>query len=281
MRGHAHRVGEPGLGGWQTAGAWTGPRCSPGGCSGSSSPSARRRRRRSGWSPASRASMPRSWARRTPRCAPASTASRTTSCPRALWRDGTLVKTWAMRGTLHLLVRDELPDATSARCRACARATTSPPGSAPTAFTREQADAMLAAIPEVLARKPLTRAELAAAVARKAKEPVLEEKLADGFGALLKPAAFAGDLVFAEGEGQKVRFTTPDVTPEDGEEAAQPHRPHLPGRLRPGAAGAVPALVRHAVARRGRPLAAGARGRGRGGRAGLDARRRRRGGRRR
>ena len=29
--------------------------------------------------------------------------------PAALWRDGTLVKTWAMRGTLHLLVRDDLP----------------------------------------------------------------------------------------------------------------------------------------------------------------------------
>ena len=28
---------------------------------------------------------------------------------RALWEDRTLVKTWAMRGTLHLLPADELP----------------------------------------------------------------------------------------------------------------------------------------------------------------------------
>lgn len=29
--------------------------------------------------------------------------------PRALWEERTLVKTWAMRGTLHLLPADELP----------------------------------------------------------------------------------------------------------------------------------------------------------------------------
>ena len=137
----------------------------------------------------------------------------------ALWRDGTLVKTWAMRGTLHLLVSDELPTYVGALSRLRPRHH-QPVWQRAYGVTREQADAMLAAIPKVLAREPLTRAELASAVARKAKEPALEEKLSDGFGALLKPAAFAGDLVFAEGEGQRVRFTTPGVTPEDGQEAA-------------------------------------------------------------
>ena len=140
--------------------------------------------------------------------------------PRALWRDGTLVKTWAMRGTLHLLARDELPVYVGALSRLRPRHH-QPAWQRAYGVPRELADAMLAAIPEVLARKPLTRAELAAAVARKAKAPELEEKLADGFGALLKPAAFAGDLVFAEGDGQKVRFAKPDVTPADGEEAAR------------------------------------------------------------
>ena len=32
---------------------------------------------------------------------------------------------------------------------------------------------------------------------------------------MLKPAAAAGELVFARGEGQKVRFTRPDWTPEE------------------------------------------------------------------
>jgi hypothetical protein len=139
--------------------------------------------------------------------------------PAALWRDGTLVKTWAMRGTLHLLVREELPTFAGALSRPRPRHH-QPAWQRAYGVTREQADAMLAAIPTVLARKPLTRAELASELARRTNMPELEEKLADGFGALLKPAAFAGDLVFAEGEGQRVRFTTPDVTPEDGEEAA-------------------------------------------------------------
>jgi hypothetical protein len=139
--------------------------------------------------------------------------------PEALWRDGSLVKTWAMRGTLHLLVREELPTYVGALSRLQPR---HHQGAWQRAYgvTREQADAMLAAIPRVLAREPLTRAELAAAVARRTKEPALEEKLSEGFGSMLKPAAFAGDLVFAEGEGQKVRFTTPGVEPEDGEKAA-------------------------------------------------------------
>jgi hypothetical protein len=138
--------------------------------------------------------------------------------PKALWRERTLVKTWAMRGTLHLLVREELPTYVGALSRPRPRHH-QPAWQRAYGVTREQADAMLAAIPEVLARKPLTRAELAAAVARRTKEPHLEEKLSEGFGSLLKPAAFTGDLVFAEGDGQKVRFTTPDVEPEDGEEA--------------------------------------------------------------
>ena len=39
----------------------------------------------------------------------------------------------------------------------------------------------------------------------------LREKLHQGFGAYLKPAAFRGRLCFGPGEGQRVRFTRPDV----------------------------------------------------------------------
>ena len=53
----------------------------------------------------------------------------------------------------------------------------------------------------------------------------LREKLGQGFGAYLKPAAFRGRLCFGPGDGQKVRFTRPDVwlgheiERPDGEEA--------------------------------------------------------------
>ena len=66
--------------------------------------------------------------------------------PAALWRDGTLVKTWAMRGTLHLLVRDELPTYVGALSR-LRRRHHQPAWQRAYGVTREQADAMLAAIP--------------------------------------------------------------------------------------------------------------------------------------
>jgi uncharacterized protein YcaQ len=38
----------------------------------------------------------------------------------------------------------------------------------------------------------------------------LDDKLKGGFGDLLKPAAFRGDLCFAPGDGRRVRFARPD-----------------------------------------------------------------------
>jgi hypothetical protein len=128
---------------------------------------------------------------------------------RALWTDRTLVKTWAMRGTLHLLPADELPAFVGAQ-RAI------PPRHHQAAWlkhhglTRAQADAILAAIPDALADAELTRDELATAVERLTGESGLAEKLSGGFGDLLKPAAFAGDLCFAPNAGRNVRFTRPD-----------------------------------------------------------------------
>jgi hypothetical protein len=128
---------------------------------------------------------------------------------RALWTDRTLVKTWAMRGTLHLLAAAELPAFVGAM-RAI------PPRHHQGAWlkhhglTRALADAILEAIPEALADGELTREELATAVERRTGESGLAQKLSGGFGDLLKPAAFAGDLCFAPNAGRNVRFTRPD-----------------------------------------------------------------------
>ena len=93
---------------------------------------------------------------------------------------------------------------------------------------REQAEAMLAAIPAALAGTQLTREELAAAVAERVGEPDLAAKLKGGFGDLLKPAAFTGDLCFAPGDGARVRFARPadllggwDPVDPEGEEAVE------------------------------------------------------------
>jgi hypothetical protein len=128
---------------------------------------------------------------------------------RALWEDRSLVKTWAMRGTLHLLRADELGLWVGAQSALRPRHHV---GSwlRHHGLTREQADAMLEAIPVALDGRQLTREELAAEVAGLTGIEGLDNKLKGGFGDLLKPAAFRGDLCFAPSDGQRVRFARPD-----------------------------------------------------------------------
>jgi uncharacterized protein YcaQ len=142
-----------------------------------------------------------------------------------LWERRELVKTWAMRGTLHLLDAAELPRYVGALARLRPRHHV-PAWLRYHGLEREQAEAMLAAIADALRGAVLTREELAAAVAERAGEPGLAERLKGGFGDLLKPAAFTGDLCFAPSDGQRVRFTRPadwlgGWEPVDAEHAAR------------------------------------------------------------
>src|SRR4051812_23375235 len=75
---------------------------------------------------------------------------------RALWADATLTKTWAMRGTLHLLPTAELPLWTGAQGAVRAR-TSSPVWLRHFGLTPEQAQAILDQVPAALAAGPLTR----------------------------------------------------------------------------------------------------------------------------
>ncbi len=127
---------------------------------------------------------------------------------RLAWEERALVKTWAMRGTLHLLPAGELARYVGALSRLRPRHHV-PAWLRAHGLERAQADAMLAAIPQALDGEPLTREALAAAVAERVGDPALAEKLGGGFGDLLKPAAFAGDLCFAPSDGRLVRFTLP------------------------------------------------------------------------
>ncbi len=127
----------------------------------------------------------------------------------ALWERRSLAKTWAMRGTLHLLPSDELP------LWVAALGVVKPRYHAASwqryyGLTREEAEAMLAAIAEALYYRVLTREELAQEVGRLVGSEELGGKLRDGFGALLKPSAFEGDLLFAPSVGRNVRFARPD-----------------------------------------------------------------------
>jgi winged helix DNA-binding protein len=129
--------------------------------------------------------------------------------PKALWEERSLVKTWAMRGTLHLLPAAELPMWVGAQ------GVLKPRYHAPSwlrhfGLTREEAEALIAAIPEALADRMLTREELAQEVGLIVGSEELGGKLRHSWGALLKPAAFRGHLLFAPSVGQNVRFARPD-----------------------------------------------------------------------
>lgn len=126
----------------------------------------------------------------------------------ALWRDRTLVKTWAMRGTLHLLPAAEFPlwQAALSTRRHYERSY----WQRGFGVSLEQLQTMLAAITRALDGRVLSREELAAEVGAITGSPELGDKLRQSWGALLKPAASEGLLCFGPSDGQLVRFTRPD-----------------------------------------------------------------------
>jgi Winged helix DNA-binding domain len=128
---------------------------------------------------------------------------------RALWEDRSLVKTWAMRGTLHLLPAAEFPlwqAALSTRRPWEAGAWQRGFGVSLTELER-----LNDAVAQALDGQLLTREELAARVAELTGSKQLGGKLRESWGALLKPAAALGLLCFAPSQGQQVRFTRPDT----------------------------------------------------------------------
>ncbi|PYT16054.1 MAG: winged helix DNA-binding domain-containing protein [Acidobacteria bacterium] len=130
---------------------------------------------------------------------------------RALWEDRTLVKTWAMRGTLHLLPASELPLWHAAL-------STSPRYLRPALWqkyfgiTLDELDHLTEAIAAALDGRVMTREELVQEVGRLTGSPAFGVKLAESsWGTILKPAAFTGRLCFGPSLGQRVRFTRPDT----------------------------------------------------------------------
>jgi hypothetical protein len=129
----------------------------------------------------------------------------------ALWEDRTLVKTWAMRGTLHLLPAAELP-LWHAALRTSKRYRTPAFWRRCFGITLEDVDRLTEAIGAALDGRVMTREELAREVGRLTGSAAFETGLAQGgWGTILKPAAFAGHLCFAPSVGQRVRFTRPDT----------------------------------------------------------------------
>lgn len=130
-----------------------------------------------------------------------------TDVAKTLWQDRILIKTWAMRGTLHLLTASDFPRYIAARRIFAPRR--------PRSYyqyhgiTPDELDAIRESIPKILNSTPITRQELAEAIAQHTGVPGLQHVLLSGWGALLKPSAFQGDICFGPNRGQNVTFVRP------------------------------------------------------------------------
>jgi hypothetical protein len=141
----------------------------------------------------------------------------------ALWESRELVKTWAMRGTLHLLPAEEYPIWVAAlgqfdhyRRPGWLRGW---------GLTVAEMEELIEAVGAALDGEPLTRDELGDRVERATGSAHAGQIVRGSWGSMLKPAAFQGLLCFGPNAGQKVRFTRPsewlgaDVAPHDPDEA--------------------------------------------------------------
>jgi hypothetical protein len=108
---------------------------------------------------------------------------------RALWEERSLVKLWAMRGTLHLLPAHEL--GTWLGALGTYDHYLKPAWLRAFAITQEELERLIDAIGEALNGQPQTREELGAAVARLSRSPALEEKVRESWGSApsARPAA--------------------------------------------------------------------------------------------
>ncbi|HEY1337657.1 MAG TPA: winged helix DNA-binding domain-containing protein [Bryobacteraceae bacterium] len=128
---------------------------------------------------------------------------------RALWRDRTLVKTWAMRGTLHILPSGELP-LWHAALRISPRFLKPERWKKYFGITMDDLDRLTDAIADALEGRVLTREDLVREVTRLTGMPAAAN-IAQSWGLFLRPAAFTGRLCFGPSVGQRVQFTRPDT----------------------------------------------------------------------
>ena len=123
--------------------------------------------------------------------------------------EGRLIKTWAMRGALHLLPPEEAGAFLS--LLAAGRSWERPSWQRYFGVTSELMDALRRTVREALDGTVLTREELVAAVTAQRGLGHIGEELRSGWGTLLKPLAWQGDLCFGPSRGGRVTFMLPEA----------------------------------------------------------------------
>jgi hypothetical protein len=140
---------------------------------------------------------------------------------RALWDDRSLVKLWAMRGTLHLLPAAELGMWLAGL--GTYDHYLKPVWLRNFGITPEDVEELIEAVGAALDGKLRTRVELSAEVGRVTGSSAMAERLQQSWGAYLKPASYRGMLCFGPSEGQRVRFTRPGSWIPGGVQRVEPH----------------------------------------------------------
>jgi len=123
-------------------------------------------------------------------------------------RDGRLIKTWAMRGTLHLLKPDDAGAFLS--LMASGRNWERPSWQRYFGVSPKQIQRLRGAARVALADGPLTREELVTAIVAQRGFRHLGQALRSGWGTLLKPLAWQGDLCHGPSQGTRVTFMLPE-----------------------------------------------------------------------
>lgn len=124
----------------------------------------------------------------------------------ALWKRKTLVKTWLMRGTLHLARSEDLPIYAGVFGAYTLRNVNA--WLKYLKLTEPQMNNLFQRIGDALDGTPVTREELIAMVGR-GQTAHVRQILKSGWGGLLKPAARKGWLCFGPNRGQSVTFVRP------------------------------------------------------------------------
>jgi hypothetical protein len=125
---------------------------------------------------------------------------------------GDLIRTWAMRGTLHLLTPEDGGALLS--LVAAGRSWERPSWQRYFGVTPAVIDALRVAVDEALAGATLTREELSDRIVERPSLAHLGDGLRSGWGTLLKPVAWQGGLCLGPSRGSRVTFRRPvDASP--------------------------------------------------------------------
>ncbi|WP_017582738.1 winged helix DNA-binding domain-containing protein [Nocardiopsis valliformis] len=121
--------------------------------------------------------------------------------------DRSIVKTWSMRGTLHLVRSEEAASYLS--LLASGRTWEKPSWQREFGATPQQIEDLADAVSDILYERVLTRAQMVAHLVGDARFAGMEQQLKSGWGTLLKPLAWKGVLCHGPKQGGSTTFTSP------------------------------------------------------------------------